>query len=460
VIHYIFGMPPVGFSDDTIDLDLGSPSKHIAFIVVVLALVLPAIYRCYRIFRADRIAITQNSYEGYSRAIGYDPSNAVLWWRRGRTSHYSIQDSNIPQAVRDYTKALSLNPRIGQAWLDLADCYERLGQYREAEQALDQAFLVRTYSPAAHWQAANYFLRRGNLPKMYEHFRLAGQYNPERFLAALNLSWKVETDHARMVQELMPSSMKAQIQLLDFLAHKNQTDLARPVWKRIMEPGNPRGNEFTVSDSFSYLDSLLAMALVPEALQVWGESLQKTKTGLSDSRYAAAFQVTDKPVNLVWNGSFEYGILRGGFDWRYPESPDLDLQIGRNNCPEGVKCVELNFAKGGTPPSECLSQVVPIPAPGLYTLELFVRIDRPASARSFYIMVTGYPDSSGTALRLPIPSSAGSWQKMTVPVIVKPNTGAVLLSVHTEALSEAGSRSSGTLRLDGVAIYRSSQESR
>lgn len=154
-------------------LDTGTLPRRILFTVIILALVSPAVYRSYRIFRADRIVRTDPTFEGYSRALQLDTGNATLWWRRGLLRHYSVRVVDLSQAISDYRMALSLNPRLSQAWVDLADCYERTERYGDAEAALNNALSTHTYSPVTRWQAGNFFLRRGNLPRMYDSFKTA-----------------------------------------------------------------------------------------------------------------------------------------------------------------------------------------------------------------------------------------------------------------------------------------------
>jgi tetratricopeptide (TPR) repeat protein len=84
----------------------------IAFSILIVVLLIPAIYHCYGAFRADRFVRYQPELAKYTRALESDPSNAQLWWNRGRFYHYSLSNIEIAQAARDYKKALSLNATI------------------------------------------------------------------------------------------------------------------------------------------------------------------------------------------------------------------------------------------------------------------------------------------------------------------------------------------------------------
>ena len=119
-------------------------------------------------------ALLKTELEAHLRALRYDPDNAEYWHLRGRSSHYSVERLDTPRAIEDYRHALALNPRLAEAWLDLADCYERQGQTAEAEAALEKGVALQPYSPATHWQLGNFYLRRRDLAGLYQaRFRLA-----------------------------------------------------------------------------------------------------------------------------------------------------------------------------------------------------------------------------------------------------------------------------------------------
>ena len=271
----------------------------------------------------------------------------------------------MSQAIGDYQVALSLNPRLSRAWLDLADCYEQTKRYDEAEAALNNALLTHTYSPITRWQAGNFFLRRGNLPRMYDCFKMAIEYDPEKFGIATETAWKVDTDHAAILQKLVPDKLPENLSYFDFLVTRNELDLARVAWERALKNDLPTEVEFKVSSSFRYIDRLLAKNRVEEAERVWDEALQKAGSGLRDTRIITQEPRAggSGPLNLVWNGSFENEILQGGFDWRFPDLRDVQFASDLNNCMEGLKCLRVTFG-GANIRFSHLSQIVPIPCSG------------------------------------------------------------------------------------------------
>ncbi|HUJ88569.1 MAG TPA: tetratricopeptide repeat protein [Syntrophorhabdales bacterium] len=440
--------------DSFIIINTGTFFRRVIFTVIMLIGVSPAIYRSYRIFRADRIARAEQTYANYSSALQYDPADATLWWYRGRLRHYSVEAVDISKAISDYQMALSLNPRLSQAWVDLADCYERTGRYTDAETSLDHALSTHTYSPLTRWQVGNYFLRRGNLPRMYECFKIACDYDPEKLGIAFDIAWKVDTDHPGIMQKLVPDKLSANLRYFDFLVSHDELDLARAAWGRVLKSAILPESEFNVSSSFGYIDRLLSVRRVEEAERVWDEVLQMAGSGLRDTRIVKQESGVDASghANLVWNGSFENEILQGGFDWRFPGMQDAKFEVALDNCMEGLKCLKVTF-EGTNISFSHLSQIVPIPSPGNYVLEFYFRTEGLTTDQTPYLAIQGYPEASGASLSTDHFPESTRWEKRSCSFVVKENCKAIQLTLRRDHSSKFNNQIKGSLWLDGVSIY-------
>jgi hypothetical protein len=422
--------------------------RRILYSLIVLAVLGPALYCAYGIFRADRIARTDKTIGGFTRAIRYDPSNATLWWQRGRLHHYSVEAANPSLAAEDYIKALSLNPRLGEAWADLADCYDQQGRYAEAEAAFEKAFAVRRFSPLIRWKAGNFYLRRLNLPRMYECFKLACEFDPQKLDIAMDVSWKIDSEQDQILQKLIPDTLDANLRYLQFLMARDAVELAAPVWKRFIKNTIPAGAELRPAAAFSYIDRLLGRKRIPEALRVWDDILRKTQFGLSDARGSAK-----DPENLVWNGSFENEILRGGFDWRSQEGPSIQFRVDTTNRMEGLKSLHVQF-EGENIGASFLYQIVPIFEAGAHQLDLFLRTKDLTTDQTPFVLIQGYPDGAAVSVRSDGFPPSSEWSKISVPFAVDSGCKAIVLALHRNRSSKFDNAIKGELWIDGVVLRR------
>jgi tetratricopeptide (TPR) repeat protein len=440
-------MPIIANKRSGVSINTKSLAARIIFSLLIALLAIPAIYQSYKILRADRIALSGETVSNYTRALQYDPSNAQLWWKRGRLRHYSVGKVELDLALQDYQTALNLNPRIGQAWVDLADVYERIGRTSEAEAALEKAFEVHAYSPLIRWQAGNFFLRRGNLPKMYECFKIACQFDITKMGLATELAWKIDPNHMQILQKLVPDTLPANMDYLNSLVGKDELDLANPVWQRCLKNEIPPDYELKPSSAFSYVNHLLAKNRVNEALRVWDEILRKAGSGMSDNRWKGA----DASQNLVWNGSFENEVLRGGLDWIYQDVPELKFQIDVENRMDGLKSLRVDFGNANISAGN-LYQIVPIMSPGGYVLDFHIQTKELTTDQMPYLSIKGYPDPGCASAQSGFFPSTTSWIKLSFPFTVKVGCKAVRLSLMRNRSTKFDNRINGSLWLDEIAI--------
>jgi tetratricopeptide (TPR) repeat protein len=459
-VAYIAFMRLIKLEKDGIVLDTKPLICHILFSVAVAVLLAPAIYDRYRAFMADWIVRDRQTIDAYSQALKYNSSNPTLWWHRGRLCHYSVNAVNIPDAISNYKKALSLNPRLSQAWVDLADCYERTGNDDAAEAALEKAFETRTYSPLMRWQAGNFFLRRGKINKMYECFKLASERDKDKLGIAIELAWKADPDRRQILPKLIPDDIQSNLSYLNFLVGKGELDLARPVWNRCLQNNIPSSFSFKASIANDYIDHLLVKNRIAEALPIWDSALAKAGCATQDIKRAAENRMgnSHKPANLVWNGSFENEAIRGGFDWRYPDdSPEMQFLIDLDNRVEGLKSLRIRFG-GANLSFAHLSQIVPVFEPGMYDLDFFLRTDGLTTDQTPYLSIQGYPDASyavGGSGKFPATSA---WSKVTVPFAIKDGCKAIQLILKRDPSKKFDNKLKGALWLDGIAIYRAGKQ--
>jgi tetratricopeptide (TPR) repeat protein len=445
----VASMPMIVIKKHGVSIDTKSLGSRITFSILICLLAVPAMYQSYKIFLSDRIALSGETVSNFTRALQYDPSNAQLWWKRGRLHHYSVENVELNSALHDYQMALDLNPRMSQAWVDLADVYERMGRTSEAESALNKAFDVHTYSPLIRWQAGNFFLRRGNLPKMYECFKIACRYDVSKMRIATELAWKIDPEHSQILYKLVPDTLPANMDYLNFLVARGELELARPVWQRCLKNEIPQDYELKPYFAFNYVDHLVAKNLVTDALRVWNGILLKAETGLSDSRWKNA----DGSQNLVWNGSFENEIMRGGFDWCYRETPEIKFQVDIENRMNGLKSLQADFEKGNIS-GESLHQIVPVMSPGDYVLDFYVQTKNLTTDQMPYFFIQGHPDPGGAAGQSnPFPSTT-SWIKLSFPFTVKEGCKAVRLSMMRNRSTKIDNKISGSLWLDEIVIRK------
>jgi tetratricopeptide (TPR) repeat protein len=428
--------------------------RSIAFFCLVFLGSTSALHWIYRHFQADLLVAKEQTIESYTRAIAYSANNAELWWVRGRLHHYGFERNNLTAAVQDYRRALSLNPRIGQAWIDLADCLEREGNPAGAEESFQNALKVWTYSPIVHWQAGNYYLTHGNLEKMYRHFRTAIDYDTSKLDIALRVSYQVEPDPSRILSRLVPDKMATNLNALAFFIAHDEMTIAGIAWARLIRNHLPEKPLMDLSVAFPYIDALLSKNRIEDAYRVWLESREKFTPQRGTVRPETQLRTDSMPnpaKNIVWNGSFEDEILDGGFDWRQQKTDGADIQIDSALHEEGSKSLRVTF-HGVNIHFSHLSQILPISKAGNYQFQYYLKTENLTTDQRPYFTIESFPVPQDTLLQTDAFPSLSAWEKHSYSFKVNPGTKAIKLSLRRSPSERFDSQITGSLWLDNVAI--------
>jgi len=135
--------------------------------------------------------------------------------------------TRLESSPDDLRAAVSLNPRLASAWIQLGLDAESEGNLPEAETYLLRAASVdRLYVPA--WTLANYYFRRGDAAKFWPWARRAADLTYDDYHPLLRLADALETSPPRVATRLGGGAPLLRA-YLDILINAHRLDSAREV---------------------------------------------------------------------------------------------------------------------------------------------------------------------------------------------------------------------------------------
>ena len=145
--------------------------KFICFLVLCIALI-----SCGTDTPADL-----NSIEGLNSAIENDPSNAELWFARGKLY---LEKQRADSALINVLEAVKLDSSKANYYITLGDIYLVTNQTRFTRQALERAVKLEPTSQSAHMKLAELYLyvemRKESLNEINEVLKL-DKRNPKAY---------------------------------------------------------------------------------------------------------------------------------------------------------------------------------------------------------------------------------------------------------------------------------------
>src|SRR6266849_2683058 len=112
-------------------LRLPNPAARFALLVLAFALATTLTFFPVRNARAANQA-ELGTRAGYEAAASLEPANPENWYLLGRYWQYTLDDPDPALAINNFRRALALNPRYADAWLDLGTAYESEGDFSVA----------------------------------------------------------------------------------------------------------------------------------------------------------------------------------------------------------------------------------------------------------------------------------------------------------------------------------------
>jgi len=307
-------------------INLASPGRRIALLTVCL--LAAAVYVGFATlefvatFYADRADLAS-----LQRSIRLQPGNADYRYRLGR--FFTILSPSADQAASAYRAAVGLNPHQARYWLELASAYELLDDSAAQQASIQEAIVTGPKIPDVAWQAANFYVLRGENEKALQELKFVLEATPNAAPAALQLAMRVSPDFDSVLRDVVPPNPRVYYSLLELLESRNNLEASKKTWAQLAGLQQPLER----NKVFEYVRFLLTNRDVEQAQTVWRQA--------ADLAGLSAYQPSRN--NLIVNSDFDQQVLNGGFDWIYSKSPDVHLAIDPTQNFSGHRSLLVSF---------------------------------------------------------------------------------------------------------------------
>jgi len=167
------------------------------------------------------------------RAVRLTPENADYHHRLGR--YFAFVDANPQSALDNYQAATRLNPHQARYWFDLASAYQVLGDTSNQTWALEHAIETDPTTPDVAWEAANFYLVRGDNEKALREFHVVLENEPSLAALAIQFCWRINPDVDMLLRDVVPPRSTAYIAFLSLLMTRQETAATAKVWAAMSE---------------------------------------------------------------------------------------------------------------------------------------------------------------------------------------------------------------------------------
>jgi hypothetical protein len=288
----------------------------------------------FSVYAAARRAIAaayfrKGSPGAIQTAMKWDPANPEYYDALGTLMHLYADRANPDEIVQLYQRAVRLSSHDAQFWADLGAGYDWAGRSNDALDAFQRARNLFPNSPDINWRLANFYVRAGRIPEALRTLRMVLQEDGAAGAKVFSLATSATRDRKALL-EMLPPRPHIFFDYLNFLIKSGDIVGAQEVWARVFQLDLP----FDLRQAFPYLDALIQHFELGQLSEAWSALAQ---------RFPAQIQRLVPSSNLVTNGSFEFDILDGGFDWRVVPTEGVVVSQDSTGAFDGARALRIAF---------------------------------------------------------------------------------------------------------------------
>ena len=302
--------------------------KRLFFPILALLISLLAGYQILCIWRGASLYQRDLSKENLLKAIQINPSNPDPFYRLGLFYQWDIRNIDLKESLKYFRKAVERDPLEQGYWLNLAKIFQRMGEGKLSEKALEKAILLFPAGYQGRWVAGNLLLQIGEFDKGLQHFSYLLAHYPNQSHLIYDILTKAVNDSDFILEKLVPRNRASLRQYLSYLYEAGDHESAQKAWRK----RNSFAYQPDRAETLRHIEFLISRAELNEAFLVWKKRIQEE--GLSISYDG----------NLVTNGGFEKEkLLGGGFDWKIEKAPGAEISFDPSMTFEGKRSLKIVF---------------------------------------------------------------------------------------------------------------------
>lgn len=420
-------------------LRLPNAPARLAALFLPLALAGPLAYWSIRNARAVYHA-GLGTRVGYETAARLEPDNPENWYLLGRYWQYTLDQPDARRAIQNYRRALFLNPRSADTWLDLAAVYESEGDLRSSRDAFLQAKRAYPLSAAVSWRYGNFLLRQDDLPQAFAEIRSAVYLDPKRSAEAFSRCWRVAPDINAILDNVLPPDRNAYLDVIRELAAADQLAAALTVWQRLVSI-HPA---LKMSEAIPFTDLLIQKNQIADARRVWDDARRLSNSPAN----------LDPPGSVLWDGGFETGARGGAFAWDFPApSGGVQSSLDFQQKHSGKYSLRLTFDGRHNVSFDGVCNNAQVRPETNYRLSAWLRTQALTTDQGVRLRLHWYSDAhSGGYVETPDLQGTQPWTRVEMPWTSGKDVSRVRVCVLRNASGKFDGRIQGTAWVDDVAL--------
>jgi hypothetical protein len=380
----------------------------------------------------------QGSPDAIQTAMRWDSANPEYYDALGTLMHLYADSGNSNEIVQLYQSATLLSPQDARFWADLGDGYDWAGRSHEALDAFQHARDLFPNSPEINWRLANFYVRAGKIPEAIQTLRMVLLEDSTVARRVFTLATSATRDREAIL-EMLPPQAPVFFDYINFRIEKGDIAGAEEVWARVLQRNLP----FDLREAFPYFDALIQHRDLGQLSETWSALAQ---------RFPSQIQRLIPSSNLITNGSFEFDILNGGFDWRVMPTDGAVVGLDSVGAFEGSRALRISFDGSRNIEYGHVFQYVPVQANTRYRFSGHMRVQGITTDSGPKLQVCDAYNPGHLFVSTENLVGTSGWSEQQAEFTTPADTHLLLVRAIRSASNKLDNQIAGTVWIDGVRL--------
>jgi tetratricopeptide (TPR) repeat protein len=388
--------------------------------VVLIAIILAALVFAWFAVRwqlGNMLASLTPSNEPNAKSIAdfaytMSPQDPITNWLKANVEKDVFTPESLAKSVEDLEQTVKLAPDDFRYWLELGRAYEQAEQYEKAEKAFQRAIDLAPNYSVVHWQAGNFYLRRGDESKAFVELRKAAETSTVYSEQVFSIVWEYYEKDTAKLEQLASEKPDVRAGLAKFYAAKERPEDSLRIWNTLSDEDKLRNHAIA---------RLIAQALYDK--RYYRESIEFVRQlGIE----------TQAQAETVQNGGFETPISVDAkdsfFGWKIGKLEKVEVNTDPTKKKEGNKSLRVTFNGFTGIELKNIGQIVAIEPNKKYRLSFWLKTENLKSAGTPVLEIVNANDGKIITTGAAFPSGTSDWSPMTIEFNTPDKAEAVALS--------------------------------
>ncbi len=342
---------------------------------------------------------------------------------------------NQQDALREFSRALALDPASAYNWANLADAEMNSRNANMAAYCFQQAVKAGPFDPVILFRAANFEFRTGDTQNTLAHLRtilqdpeLTTYYEPV-FLTYDRLGLPIQ----EILDRGIPKNRTAADAFLRFLMEGNQLVESAAAWNWIQQ--NIGADDKLAGE---YVAFLIRENAPEQAALVW-------------QKFTARYFPEYRKTNWVFDGRFEREPKPSPLDWSLETTPSVQVTRAAKAGHAGSWALKVKFSGDQNVDFRQIQQTIVL-SPGRWSLQAWVKTEGITTDSGVMLHLFDSAQSQRLEVRSDNMTGTNKWTLVGKNFEIGTATSALILEFVREPSRKFDNKIAGTAWLDSVEI--------